>query len=209
MQTLPPGLVVLLVIVLVPIIPAYLLFKFLPSKAVANGPLQGLRIDLGGGFAGYFLVFLTLIPLRGSFTTGYDKWTVTGRIVDSEGNILQYLDPRYVTYSGRYMKSDQAGNFTLEFLTTSDGQYGFPDLYIRVPGYQRKDIFLGPKDKNQDDLENPHAVDISNKKIWLGTIRLTKDPSYKEVTCTTREPAPVPAAAPAPQTNPYLAVAGH
>lgn len=206
MATLSPGLVVLLVIIIAPIIPSYLLFKFLPSTAVGSGPFQGLRVNLSGGFAGYFLVLLMLLPIRGSFITSYDKWTVTGRIVDADGNIIKYLDPRFVTYSGRSMKSDQSGNFTLEFVTTSDGEYSFPDLYIHLPGYLSKDLFLGPKDQDYDSLEDPSGVDSKNKFIRLGTIKLQKDPNYRAVSCAPPQPQAAPVSQ-KPLGNPLLAAA--
>ena len=190
MSTAYPGLTVLLIIILVPIIPAYLLFKFLPSTAVTSGPFQGLQINISGAFAGYLVVFLTLIPIRSSFITGYDKWTVSGRIVDDQGNVIQYLDPRYITYSGSYMKSDQKGNFTLEFVTTSDREYSFPDLYIHIPGFKNKDYFLGPKANNYDQIENVGEVDTGLKTIRLGTIHLVADPNYREATCITTTPTP-------------------
>jgi hypothetical protein len=43
-------------IVLLPLIPAFLLYYFLPAKTHVSGPFKGLRIQLTGAFAGYFLV---------------------------------------------------------------------------------------------------------------------------------------------------------
>jgi hypothetical protein len=55
-------IIYLLIIIIAPVIPAFLLFKFLPkSSANASGPFKGLQIKLGGAFAGYFPVFLLLI----------------------------------------------------------------------------------------------------------------------------------------------------
>jgi hypothetical protein len=50
------------VVLLVPMIPAYILFKFLPSSAIGKGPLQGLHVNFTGAFAGYFMVVLVAIP---------------------------------------------------------------------------------------------------------------------------------------------------
>lgn len=46
-------LVMLSAVVLLPLIPAFLLFKLLPSRAVVKGPLAGLNVSLGGAFGGY------------------------------------------------------------------------------------------------------------------------------------------------------------
>jgi uncharacterized membrane protein len=46
-------LVLLSAVVLLPLIPAFLLFKLLPSRAVVKGPLAGMNVSLGGAFGGY------------------------------------------------------------------------------------------------------------------------------------------------------------
>jgi|KBSMisStandDraft_5_1062788.scaffolds.fasta_scaffold629226_2 hypothetical protein len=54
-------LVILAFVVLLPLVPAFLLFKLLPSRAVVKGPLAGLNVNLGGAFGGYvaLTVFVT------------------------------------------------------------------------------------------------------------------------------------------------------
>ncbi|POY34956.1 hypothetical protein C3K47_17795 [Solitalea longa] len=54
-------LVYLVVITLLPIIPAYILYKTLPSKTSVKGPFKGLTLNLSGAFAAYFLLFLLLM----------------------------------------------------------------------------------------------------------------------------------------------------
>jgi hypothetical protein len=51
-------LFIFLIIFLLPLIPAFLLYKFLPSKSTASGPFKGLNIKLSGAFAGYFILLL-------------------------------------------------------------------------------------------------------------------------------------------------------
>src|SRR4028118_480786 len=56
---------VLAAILLVPIIPAYILYKFLPqSDTDVSGPYQGLSIKLKGAFAGYFLLVIVGLALQ-------------------------------------------------------------------------------------------------------------------------------------------------
>ena len=43
---------------LVPLIPAYILYKTLPAETSVSGPFQGLKINLSGAFGGYFLLVL-------------------------------------------------------------------------------------------------------------------------------------------------------
>ena len=50
---------VLAAILLIPIIPAYILYKFLPaSETDVSGPYKGLSLKLKGAFAGYFLLVI-------------------------------------------------------------------------------------------------------------------------------------------------------
>ena len=45
-------------ILLLPLFPAYILYKNLPSETVVKGPFKGLNIQLTGSFGGYFLLVL-------------------------------------------------------------------------------------------------------------------------------------------------------
>ncbi len=186
-----PNVTALLIIVLVPIVPSYLLFRLLPEKAVVTGPFKGLRVDLSGAFAGYFLIFLVLIGVRGSFqATSYQRWEVTGQIVfpDASGNI--YIDPRYVTLSVPSMRSDWDGNFTMDFVTTSDGQFGFPHLYINYPGYQAETFWLGPKDQNVRNERLPVLFDTAHFHIDLGAIQLVRAASPEAPAGSAAKPNP-------------------
>jgi len=52
---------VLAAVLLLPLVPAFLLYKFLPSKTSVAGPFKGLNLKLTGAFGGYFLLVLTAI----------------------------------------------------------------------------------------------------------------------------------------------------
>ncbi|MEO8766378.1 MAG: hypothetical protein ABI416_18905 [Ginsengibacter sp.] len=54
---------VLTAVLLLPLIPAFLLYKFLPSKTNVDGPFKGLNIKLTGAFGGYFLLVITAIAV--------------------------------------------------------------------------------------------------------------------------------------------------
>lgn len=177
MSSLSPNIVVLLVIILVPTIPSFLMFKYLPSNAIVKGPFRGLRIDLSGGFGGYFLIFLVLVGIQSKFEPiSYEKWVVNGQIVFPDSPNIVYVDPRYVTLSVPSLRSDSDGNFSMSFLRTPDGQFDYPHLYINFPGYEMKTFWLGPKDKNVRNESLPVSFDQSSRVIDLGTIRLVKTP---------------------------------
>ena len=78
------NLVYMIVLVLLPIIPAYVLYRTLPSRAIVKGPFKGLNIQLSGAFAGYFIVLLVVFSFFHTrpkpLTTQYEIWTITGNI---------------------------------------------------------------------------------------------------------------------------------
>jgi hypothetical protein len=59
-------IVILSFVILLPLVPAFLLFKLLPSRAVVKGPLAGLNVNLGGAFGGYvsLTVFITTVAMN-------------------------------------------------------------------------------------------------------------------------------------------------
>lgn len=55
-------------ILLIPLIPALLIYKLLPSRTSVSGPFKGLSIQLQGAFGGFFLLVLISIGLVTYFT---------------------------------------------------------------------------------------------------------------------------------------------
>lgn len=174
MSPIPLSITILLLITLVPIVPAFILFKFLPATAAVTGPFKGLRIDLSGSFAAYFLVFFVLVGIRHNFDTDYEMWMVRGRIIQADVGASPYIDPRFVTFSVPALKSDADGNFSISFVRTSDHEFDFPYMYISIPGYSPKAFFLGPKSENTQGALLPANIDPKTRVIDIGTVQLTK-----------------------------------
>ena len=61
MSTTYTFLYILAAVLLLPLIPAFLFYKFLPSRTSVGGPFKGLNIKLTGAFGGYFLLVITAI----------------------------------------------------------------------------------------------------------------------------------------------------
>src|SRR5690349_19822532 len=86
----------LILVILLPIIPAYLLFQKLKSSADAQGKVAGLAIKLSGAFAGYFIVFYVLyFKLPNKFIVEKKKdWVVMATLKDQDGQPLnEYAKP--------------------------------------------------------------------------------------------------------------------
>jgi hypothetical protein len=61
MSTTYTFLYILAAVLLLPLVPAFLLYKFLPSRTSVGGPFKELNIKLTGAFGGYFLLVITAI----------------------------------------------------------------------------------------------------------------------------------------------------
>lgn len=81
---------------LVPLIPATLIYLLFPSTRVAAiGPFQGFRLKLTGAFGAYFILLLLTWPLLQEQNAVIKSlfrpiWTVTGklRVFDESGNAM-------------------------------------------------------------------------------------------------------------------------
>ena len=74
------NLIILSALVFLPLIPAFLLFKLLPSTAVVKGPLAGMNVDLGGAFGGYVALTVFLATFYTTKMTAPETWTVQGEL---------------------------------------------------------------------------------------------------------------------------------
>lgn len=137
----------LVLVLILPLIPAYILFKTLPGGAFVSGPLKGFDINLSGAFAGYFalvlLNFCTLPLWRPSEKPLQEDWTVTGTVEYDKGNTenlssqtrLLLIPPRpSVTRDGDYIVSFK--------LPAGISKRDLPNLVIDLPGYKMVQIPL-------------------------------------------------------------------
>ncbi len=94
--------VILCLIILLPIIPAFLFYKIIPSKKTdVSGTFAGLTFKLGGAFGGYFLmVFFLVFSFNSKIESpnSYEVWLIEAQVefVDGEGSTSQlktFLDP--------------------------------------------------------------------------------------------------------------------
>src|SRR6266446_846087 len=82
-------LVVISVLVLLPMIPAFVLFKLLRSKGNVSGPLGSFKIALGGAFGGYFAltVFITTVAVKADvIKPAAPVWHVRGTLQFDDGD---------------------------------------------------------------------------------------------------------------------------
>lgn len=144
-------IIMLSFIVLLPVIPAYLLFRLLPSTGNVEGKLQGLEIKLGGAFAGYFaLVFLVLHtestwdppPPPPTATV----WHLSAQVVDTSGNAIEPLDLKDFVLSPSEFSTLPGGRFDMVIATQPQdgGGINYPELVVSHGSFVPYAISLDP-----------------------------------------------------------------
>ncbi|MEO8403494.1 MAG: hypothetical protein ABI480_02825 [Chitinophagaceae bacterium] len=125
---------------LLPIAPAFILFKVLPGTAVANGPFKGLKINLSGAFAGYFLLFLASWPVMNMLLKAkpdkYEVWLVKGTVVDpATGKAIPDTKNPRITINPPVRIVNGAFKFRIIAEKQGDDTYTFPIVSIAADGY--------------------------------------------------------------------------
>lgn len=156
------NIIIIIVIVLIPIIPAWILYKFLPGegRSFAKGPFRGLNIQLSGAFAGYFVVLLFAGSLYMTLPkTKCDLWKVKGKIKLEQGN----FDLNDISIS--IIPPDQDivgdGDFRIDNVPVINDVEGVK-LLIHKSGYRIKSFFLD--ETKQEELGLSDYVIEHNKK---------------------------------------------
>lgn len=126
----------LIVVFLIPVVPAFLFYKIIPSKAFVKGPFQGLQVKISGAFAGYFLLLILIFTFMSPPRGNWEIWTVTGEIELSDGeNIYDNVLTVKVRPALHNVNSD--GSFSVNVIRSPDqsGRMKFPQLIAEYAGY--------------------------------------------------------------------------
>jgi hypothetical protein len=165
------NLATLAIILLLPLIPAFLLFKLLPNTAVVSGPLQGVRIDLSGAFAAYFALVLLVLSTHSIWNPpppppAYQVWTVSGRVTDNDGNPIPNLNSGdFALQNPSLVTMDPAGNFkvTVPVTFTSGGAPTYPSLCVSVPSsYTPNCMALDPTASSMKTVTEYSSMTMNN-----------------------------------------------
>ena len=168
----------LVCVLLIPLIPAMLLYKFLPSKTAVDGPFKGLNIKLSGAFSGYFLLVLLAISISvmvsrsentklheqldqlKALNANYQDWEITGKVdVDN---------PPLTTIFSNIDKAqpDNSGFFRTKILLKKNrNTLNMLCIYHRSGRYK---ILNLNKEFPPNDIENYNInIDTSTRKIKI------------------------------------------
>jgi len=174
-------LITFAVLILLPVVPAYVLFKALPSTGNISGPLQGLGLKLTGAFAGYFalvvFIFMELPKIRQFVSPEiHQVWTVEGNLQDPSGNGI-LVGPCEVHFMPSPYGSFSSGWFKTTFVTnmTVGGEADFPHLSIVHTGFPPAEIPLDPEELRRQKLDQ--NLNLSQHTIVLRPIVLKNPPT--------------------------------
>ncbi len=166
------------VIVLIPMIPALILYVVLPSRATVSGPFKGLNIRLQGAFGGYFVLVLVVVGvvmeqrLSDDPWPRYETWTIEGYVKFPralEEQSLYSLDillaPKPGKRIGTLIEAHRQ-KFTVDLPVRRTGpnpesyEVPFNLVIFDHPDFQSTHLNLDP-----EFAERKRTVDIEGKRI--------------------------------------------
>lgn len=156
-------------IVLLPLIPAFLLYKYLPAKTHVSGPFQGLSIQLTGSFAGYFLIALG----TGGFVREQLKsqslaqlWTVRGTVkLMPDGHSPQAADVDMLMRPPVPSGIQPDGSFEIEKVAVPNDPQTQLMLEVRMPWRETRMVHFW---KGADDALYDVRYDETKRVIEIG-----------------------------------------
>ena len=173
-------------ILILPMIPAFVLYKSLPSRTKVSGPFKGLDISLTGAFGGYFLLVLLALghvvykqeaekTIASTFPR-YETWELLGTLEFSgPPESTDRVDSSLVTltfHPDPATPGDLQPNNTMDFsaripvIRKSDGSFEFP---FRSVFFEHDDFHMGTFYVKEDDERKKlgRAVNEGDKKITV------------------------------------------
>lgn len=179
-------------VLFLPLGPAYLLYKLLPSDTSVRGPFRGLSVNLKGAFGGYFLLVLVatgfVLPALSPSKASYEVWQIEGRV--SAANSTDEKEGGSASLAGLSISispptfevgSDGAFSATVVVLPGHvEGERKFPSLVFNRPGFEAVTIPLSAA--MTPDLEVDPGIKRVTLKRAVGLKRLpekTVEPVWK------------------------------
>jgi hypothetical protein len=165
-------LIVLAAIVLLPLIPAFILFKTLKSSAQVDGPMGGLKVSLGGAFGGY-VALTVFIATYFSHMPQSTVWHVEGEMKFPEGT------PSVVTcnvHPPEFTRLDDH-KFKLDLPIAEGGP--LPSLVLSAAGYPSQTINLVEPDGHLGKEFDVHKYESTQTINISKPIVFQKEPDYQ------------------------------
>lgn len=133
---IPGNILLIVVLVLLPLVPAYTLFRFLPSDGSVEGPFHGTKLKFGGAFAGYLVLFLALTQISAGMPQ-HEVWVVRGQLsfADDGGTFDEHSVRFTLRPPGIDLHPDGSFRLTLIRMPDPSGEAELPTVIVEHPGY--------------------------------------------------------------------------
>jgi len=147
--------------IILPILPAFILYKFLPKNQVAvKGPFKGLTVDMAGAFAGYFLLFIASYFIVKSMIfeilNKSEVWKVKVNVLDDRGRPLDEKRNRPdITFYPQASINNGVFQFDIPVIIENDS-YDFPGISFSAYSDDASKLFISSDLNN--DLYDPDVV---------------------------------------------------
>lgn len=159
--------------VLLPLIPAVLIYWLFPKATVAvSGPLANLTVKASGAFAAYLIVFSTVIPWVNEAydTVGamlHPAWTINGRlrIVDKNGTTWHPGDDFFRKIEIRTQPEVNSFQDPTFVITVPEGPHGIPKIYLDAGIGPATPLALGKPDYFSKTIEISDPTEIKQAPV--------------------------------------------
>jgi hypothetical protein len=181
--------------VLVPLIPAFVLFNTLKSTATTTAQeFYGFKVQLGGAFAGYFALMLLLLYFFKPYLTPPSSrvvYELQGQVVDDQSHGVPVGPGNFALLPEQPMVStDTNGNFVVYLLVDpTNGTFrNFPKVEVSYHDFLPANLTLDPNDPNSP-IAKPGDIkrDDINHVIYVSSVRLNR-PDQTDVHISTPQP---------------------
>jgi hypothetical protein len=160
----------------VPLLPAYLIYRLLPSTTTVRGPFKGMNINITGAFGGYFLLVLIassfVYYVLAPYKPGFEVWRVIGTIQavaadPMTGEEINNAIGTTVGVSPPYYNVGTGGQFQMTMLVKPGHVKGikeFPTIVFTRSGFNS---FVLPLDSADIDIDDQTKTVTLNQKVML------------------------------------------
>lgn len=174
--------------ILLPLVPAFVLYKLLPSEAKVTGPFKGLNLQLSGAFGGYFVLTLMLFGFITSRpepkpTPTEEIWEVKGRIDCQQGGDPVDINQLRVSVMPPSLQTGGDGSFILRVPAKrlSSGESSLPTLVIEHADHEPISIDLNggsgfgqrhwtlQRDKDNKAISVSDIISLKKKSLYNPT----------------------------------------
>lgn len=163
-------LVILAALVLLPLVPAFVLFRVLRSRGRVDGQMGSFKIALGGAFGGYFAltVFISTFYSQTLSKAGVEEWTVTGSFQFERGA----EPPAIYCRLSPVLTLDPGNRFEWRIPVVKGTP--LPRIAVEPSGYEGDTLYLSNETNALNPPDHKMLVDAKRRLIAFQPIKFKR-----------------------------------